>query len=273
MNFFEQILVVLKGEMQTPTNYSPFHLASIAITLITTILLCTFGSKVKDKTFRGILLACWIVIVLLEIYKQIDYVSFRYIEEVGIGYWKYNWAYFPYQLCSTPLYCLPLIIFMKDGKVRDAIMSFISTFALFGGLIVFIYPNDVFVSQIGINIQTMVHHGLQIVLGVYITFYNRKKLGWKYFLRGIYVFLIALTLAVTLNVIVDPLVADAFNMFYVGPITPCSLVILDKIYLAVPYVVFLLIYTLGFILAAFLMYVIQLGLVKLFTKREKVKSE
>ena len=29
----------------------------------------------------------------------------------------YTWSSFPFQLCSTPLYILPLIIFLKDNKV------------------------------------------------------------------------------------------------------------------------------------------------------------
>ena len=38
-----------------------------------------------------------------------------------------------------------------------------------------IYPNDVFSTQLGISIQTMVHHGMQVVLGVYVSVYNRNK--------------------------------------------------------------------------------------------------
>lgn len=136
--------------------------------------------------------------LVLEIYKQLIYS----VSEVGgSAVWDYQWYAFPYQLCSTPLYLLPFVAFMKEGKTRDSIMSFLSTFAMFGGLAVFIYPNDVFISTIGINIQTMVHHGLQIVLGIYFMVYNRKKLNWMYFLRGVYVFGAMLGIAMLLNIV------------------------------------------------------------------------
>ena len=49
-------------------------------------------------------------------------------------------------------------------------------------------------------------------------------------------------------------------MFYIGPNFPCSLVILDAIYLNVPYVLFLMIYMLGFSAMAFLVFSGQLVL-------------
>lgn len=256
MNFFENIIMSLKGTMETPTNYGWFHLMFIAIAIITTVFLCVFARNVKDKTFRYIIMSCWILVVVLEIYKQL---VFSY--DIGEG-WHYQWYAFPYQLCSTSLYLLPFVAFLKDGHVRDSIMAFLGTFVFFAGFAVFLYPNDVFIGLIGINIQTMVHHGLQIVLGIYIMVYYRKKLNIKFYLKSLFTFAATLTVAIVLNLIVHAFIPDTFNMFYISPYFDCTLPVLSMIYPLVPYPLFLLIYIVGFALAAIVMFYIFYFFVK-----------
>ena len=265
MNWFEKFLVSLKAEMTTPGNYGWFHLMFVAIAITAIVLLCIFGRNMKDKSFRRFVLICWIVMVVLEIYKQIFFVTME-VSGDTIS-WHYKWASFPFQLCSTPLYLLPFVAFMKEGKVRDSIISFLCTFAMFGGLVVFVFPNDVFVRMIGINIQTMVHHGIQLVLGVFMMVYFRKKLNWKFYLKGTIVFGIVCAIAMTLNVTLYNTVmihnGQTFNMFYFSPYYPCTLALLgDLIWPNVPYIVFLMIYVFGFALAAAIVFAIQYYIIK-----------
>ena len=264
MNFFERILIGLKGKMPAPTNYGWFHLMFVMLAIAAIVLLCIFARNLKDKTFRRIIMWCWIVMLVLEIYKQLIYSVHEYD---GQAYWRYQWYAFPFQLCSTPLYLLPFVAFMKEGKVRDSIISFICTFAMFGGLVVFLYPNDVFVETIGINFQTMIHHGLQLVLGIYIMVYYRKKLNWRFFASGIITFLIMCGVAMSLNVLLYNTImvnnGQTFNMFYFSPYFPCTLALLgDLIWPNVPYIVFLLIYVIGFIIAAAIIFAIQYYIIK-----------
>ncbi len=263
MNIFEKLIHKLSGEMTTPTNYSWFHLMCVAIVIAVTVAVCILFARKKDeKVLKTVTLVVWSVMFLFEVYKQIVF-SFNYDE--GQVTWDYRWYAFPYQLCSTPLYVLPVIFFLKDGKLRDNLMLYISTFALVGGLIVMIYPNDVFVKLIGINIQTMTHHGLQIVIGIFYIVYNREKISYKNFFKyggGIGVFVVLLLIAVGLNVIMPKFVEETFNMFYVGPKYPCSLLILGDIYTKVPYPVFLCVYTFGFMLLALIVYSIYFAVSK-----------
>lgn len=273
MNFFEKFIMALKGTMSTPTNFGWFHLMFIAFVIIAVALLCVFARNVKNKTFRLIILISWIVILCLEIYKQL---VFSY--DAGSG-WDYQWYAFPFQLCSTPLYLLPFVVFLKDigwqGLVRDSIMAFLGTFVFFAGFAVFMYPNDVFISLIGINIQTMVHHGLQIVLGIYIMVYNRKKLNIMFYVKGIFTFLVMFVVALLLNIIVHAAVpGETFNMFYIGPYYPCTLPLLNIIYPKIPYVVFLILYMLGFAIAAIAMFYLQYLFMKTipnFIAKQKAK--
>lgn len=272
MNFFEKIINALEGTMEVPTNYGWFHLMFFAIVIATTILLCKFFKDCSDKTFRRIVLIAWIAMVALEIYKQI---VFSFGVENSEPSWGYQWYAFPFQLCSTPLYVLPFIVFLKDSWLRDSLLSYISTFSFFGGLAVYFYPNDVFVGEIGINIQTMIHHGIQVVFGIFFVVHNRRKLNHKYYVRGIPVFVALCTVALILNVIMHSVFVSigseqVFNMFYFSPYYNCTLPILSAIYPKVPYIAFLGLYVLGFSFIATIIYYAEMGIVKLV---ERIKSK
>ena len=266
MNVFEKVIYFLQGEMPTPTNYSLFHIISMLLIVGLTVFLCIKFKDCSNKTFRKILLIAWIVMVVFEIYKQIVF-SFNWDGNQVV--WDYQWYAFPFQMCSTIMYVLPFILFMKDGVVKDACMAYLCTFSLFAGITVFFYPNDVFISMIGINIQTMVHHGMQVVLGIFLLVYNRHRLNWKYYLKGIVVFLIMLTIANVLNIILNPKVmSESFNMFYVSPYRDCTLPILSMIYEKTPYIVFLLCYAIGMLLAGALVYLVAWGIMILASRKK-----
>lgn len=269
----EKVYNLFTLEMETPTNYGWFHIMFIAIVIAVTAILCAKFKDCSDKTFRRIALIGWLVMVILEIYKQAIYTTDY---ENGIAVYDYQWYAFPYQFCSTPLYVLPFIAFMKESKARDFFTSYISTFAFFGGLVVFIYPNDVFVKTIGINVQSLIHHGLQIVFGIYFAVYNRRKLGFNYFLKSLPVFFVLLAIAVLLNETLGAYIyslGEDFSMFYVSSLVPCHLPILSTVYAAVPWIVFLLIYGLGFCLASFIAFYAIVGGIKLSTALYIKKSK
>lgn len=266
MNFFEKIVYFFSAEMTTPTNYGVWHIVSLLLMIGLTIFLCVKFKDCKDKTFRRIIWISWVVILVLEIYKQI---VFSFDWDGNIATWDFEWYAFPFQLCSTPLYLLPFVAFLKEGKVRDSIMSFMATFAFFGGLATMLYPNNVYISTIGINIQTMVHHGLQVVLGIFIFVYNRKKFNIKFFLLGIIPFVILIAIAMLSNLVMYHAINETFNMFYISPYYECVLPLLGDIQKVVPYIVFLLIYVVGFVAVACIMYFIMFGIYKLCLKLRK----
>lgn len=273
MNAFEKVLYFLEGEMERPTNYGWFHLLFVGIVILSTILLCLKFKDCDDKVFRRIALICWVVIVVLEIYKQVIY-TFEY--DGAVVAWDYQWYAFPYQFCSTPLFVLPFVAFLKDGKFRDAFVAYMAFFSLFGGIAVFFYPNDVFISTIGINIQTMIHHGSQIVLGIFFIVHSRRKINFKFHLKSVPVFASLVAIAIIMNecgfsILTSKGMDDTFNMFYISRHFECTLPILSGIYEAVPYLVFSLIYILGFAVISLIIFALSKLIVSL-VERKKVKN-
>ena len=270
MNFFEKILYFLDATMETPTNFGWFHLMFIAIVILTTVFLCIKFKDCDDKAFRRIALIGWILILALEIYKQLNF-SFNYDGTSVI--WDYQWYAFPYQFCSTPIFVLPFIAFFKENKFRDMLVAYMATFSLFAGLAVFAYPNDVFIDTIGINIQTMIHHGLQVVFGIYFAVYARKKQNLQYFLKSIPVFSALALFAMILNISVYHIfvaqgIDETFNMFYISPYFSCTLPVLSIVYEKVHYSIFIILYVLGFTFVAYLVYNIEKLIIKFSTRKK-----
>lgn len=272
MSGFESFVYnVLQARMERPGLYGTWHIVSILLTIALTVCMVRFFRDAKDGTMRTIMLIGWIVMVTFEVAKQINGAMDYDGHTVT---WAYEWRWFPFQFCSTPMYTFPLVFLLKDCKFRRAIMAYISTFSLFAGIIVMILPTSVFTSDIVINIQTMVHHGLQVVFGVYMAAYNRHHLNKRFFAWCMIVFAAFASVALILDVTVYPVLiekglATDFNMFYISPYINSDLPVLSAIYPKVSYPVYLIIYVFGFTLVAALVYAVEKGIVALTLRNKK----
>ena len=274
MNFFEKILAGLNGQMETPTSYGWFHLMFLFFTILGCVLLVMLAIKNRDneekakKTTRIVVLTYAILVILLEIYKQLN---FSYNPSTDT--WHYQWYAFPFQFCSTPMYVALLAGCLKGGKFQEWLYSYLATFALFGGICVMLYPNDVFIGTIGINIQTMICHGGMVVMGVYLLASGLVKLKFTTIFKAMAIFGGLCSLALIMNIIYHATGETAtFNMFFISPYLPCTLPILSLVFSSVPYPIFLLVYILGFSFAGFLMLSIAI-LFDRFIKNEIARRE
>ena len=263
MYTIDKIMSFLRYSVKSPKSFGLFHWFFIISCIVVTALLIIFALKVKAKTFRNIVFSLWCVMLFVETYKQLVHCY------DGQSWW-YDWSTFPFQLCSTPFYLLPIIIFGKDGKIRDATIFYMGSFALFGGICVYAFPDVVFATDIlGLHLQTMIHHGVQIALGIYIPIYYAKKFNLKNFLGASIMFLALTLIALTLNLIIAPRVDQTFNLFYIGPHHPCELPILSTIYQSTPFIVFLLLYVFGYTAVALLVTALLWGGIILARKTNK----
>lgn len=235
------------------------------LVIIITTLLCLYAVKHRNdqeklvRFTRIVVLTYSILGIILEIYKQLNF-SFNSTS----GEWSYQWYAFPFQFCSTPMYVGLIAGCCKEGGFQKFLYSYLATFALFAGLSVMFYPGDVFTRTIGINIQTMVCHGGMVVMGIYLWFSKQVKFEFKTILKALSVFCVLVAIALIMNIIYNSTGNTAtFNMFFISPYLPCTLPILNMIYEMVPYPVFLIIYIIGFTLAAFIMLLVAMGINRL----------
>ena len=105
--FLQSILRMTAWPMTPPVPYSAFHIlltvfgAGFAVSYAR-----FFGKKIRSMAspepyFRHILFSCGVLLALMELYKQ----AFLYVIEF---HGHFDWWYFPFQLCSIPMYTVLL---------------------------------------------------------------------------------------------------------------------------------------------------------------------
>lgn len=275
MNFLHSLYGVLYYRTQAPKLFGGFHIAGFLLTIAAIILAVRTLKSAKDITFRKFLFFIWIILIVLEIYRE---VAFSLHLQDGVFFWDYAWYQFPFQLCGTPLYVIPIVIFAKDGKLRRACMSFLAIWSLFGGLTVLFYPADIFVDFIGICIQSFFHHAAQVLIGVVIAVRVAKSggLNKRFFLGGLCVFTSLCSIAMVMNYLAYHIfkahsINDDFNMFFISPYYDCVLPILSEIQRITSYPVFLLTYFIGFTVIASIIFCIEKIFTDKFVKPEVLK--
>lgn len=284
MKFIQSILRILDTQWTQPEPYGAFHIASLAVTVLVTVLLCFLWKKGKIKNVRKVVLITAIIVGVLEIYKQINF-SFGYTD--GITF-DYQWYAFPWQFCSTSLY-IGLLAGIAKGKSHDNFCAYLATYALFAGTAVMLYPNTVFTSTLGICIQTMVCHGSMIVIAVFLYYTGYVKAEMKTLWKAIPVFVAALGIAVTLNEVAHLtglLERETFNMFFVSPYCEPSLPVYSLVQNALMkyswgFPVCLALYIFGFTAAALVMLLIPMGIKKFnetdfdarYAEQDRIRAE
>ena len=256
MDFFAKVLRVLDTSMTTPVGYGWFHIMWWVIVLAAAVGLCIWHRHGgSSRRVTNVVFAVAITVLVLEVYKMINF-GFSY--EDGVRF-EFPWGSFPWQFCSTPMYVGLLAGIIRKGKVHDALCAYLATFAIFAGAAVMVYPGDVFISTIGINIQTMICHGSMITVGIYLLYSGHVKLEHKTILKALPVFVTVLVIAMIMNEIAHANGMDGFNMFYISPHEPGHLPVYSNVQAVVPYPWSLVLYIWGFTTAAYLMLVLGMG--------------
>lgn len=268
MSFWQKLLAFLDTSMPTPEPYGWFHLLFFVLSFVAVVPLYRYFRE--EKQIRRVVLITAVVVTVLEVYKQINY-SFSY--EQGISF-DYQWYAFPFQFCSTPMYVGLLAGLTRKGKVHESLCAYLTTYAIFAGVGVMVYPTTVFVKTAGINLQTMICHGSMITIGIYLLATGYVPLKSKTVLKALPVFLINVALAAVMNEMAcftGLLETEDFNMFFISPHQDPHLPVYSLVQQVVPYPWCLVLYVLGFTVAAWLMIVIGMGMAKLKRpQKEKV---
>ena len=266
----QAILEFLNQTMNKPELYGSFsqswfqYLSLIAV-FIGMVIAVTRMKNLDDKRLNTVLRTFSIVLLVFEVYKQIIF-SYQ-------ASWSYQWYAFPFQFCSTPMYIALAASFIKQKTIREAMLAFLGTFGLFAGLAVVLYPSTVFVQTIGINIQTMVHHGGMAVIGVGLLAHH-IKLTYQSVLKAAAVFLSLMIIAIILNTLHNNFINNGtFNMFFINERFENGIPVLMIFQPLVPHGIFLLIYLFGFTLVASIVFYIRVLLSLNISSKKAVTIE
>ena len=275
MNIWIVLLKLLNTQLPSvPTPYGAFHIASCVLSLGLAFLLCSTYRKDKPDSVRKVVFAISLVLVVLEILKQVNF-SASFPESGGVD-WNYQWYAFPWQFCSVPMYVGVLQGLIKKGKVHDALCAFLATYAVFAGICVMLYPTDVFTATLFICIQTMVCHGTMFPVGSYLIYTGHVQTKQKTFLGAMIVFAAAMFIAVVLNETVFAFAlpeGSTFNMFFISRHFESTLPVYSAVHSAIMYPFSMIIYFFGFSAAAYVIFLLGKAFKKLVdTAKDKKQT-
>lgn len=256
MNFFEKMLYMLNFQMETPEPYGWFHLMWIGITIVSLVILFSLRKKYNNKQLKYVLGIYGIIALILEVIKQLMW-SLNYDVTNNIVTWDYQWYAAPFQLCTTPIFASLICLFLKEGKVKNSLLSYMAFITILGGLLTILIPSSCFTSDVMINIHTMWLHCGSFVVSTYILMTGAVEINKQNFKDGFKMFLTFALIAEILNIGIyntGILKGETFNMFYISPYFTSSLPVFDLIQQNVPFIVFLLLYILAIFIGALLVY-------------------
>lgn len=255
MDFLSMLLKILDTKMNAPQLYGWYHIFCLVLTAGLTALAVFWGRRDSAQKVRRVVFFTAVVVAVLEVYKQINFTFGD-----GTTAPSYQWYAFPWQFCSTPMYVGLLTGIFRSGRIHRALCAYLATYATFAGTCVMFYPNTVFIETVGINIQTMVCHGSMVIIGAYLLGSGYVKAEPRTILKAMPIFICCVALAGIMNQITHANGIADFNMFFISPYAECTLPVYSLVHEAVPFPINMMIYILGFSLAAMVIILVAMGL-------------
>ena len=245
----QKFLQMTAWPMTPPRPYSPFHillsLAGIGFALCLSLFLARNPAPISKNQSRWgrksqgpdsipasdrregralrRLFFCGIFLAVSEVYKQL---FLTLVVHPGV----YDWWYFPFQLCSVPMYlCLLLPLLPERG--RQITCTFLQDFSLLGGFLALAEPSGLMHPYITLTLHGFFWHFTLIFIGATCSLSGlslRKPAG---FLSSLPLFLGCCLAALAINWAAGP--ETNIAMFYLSPYYPSQQVVFHQIALAV----------------------------------------
>lgn len=166
----------------------------------------------------------------------------------------YDWWYFPFQLCSIPMYLLPLYCLLSEKflGLRKVLANFMVDFGLLGGIFAFADTSGMHYDLPVLTLHSYLWHFLLIYLGFFLIFTQRNSSLPKDFLLPGTLFLLLVGIATLLNMALYT--KGLINMFYVSPYYHMQQIVFADIALVTGQTAGRLIYLASELLGAFLIH-------------------
>ena len=229
------ILNMTAWRMEAPRLFGAFHLAAAVIAAAAAVLLASFFAKRvmnaedPDKRLVKILTVTGAVLAVLEVYKQL---FLFYIVNGG----AYDWWFFPFQLCSVPMYLCALLPVMAP-RAQRVFLTFMGGYTFISAAAALIYPEDILRTYTSLTLHGFIWHGILLFISLLILITGRAGTSAKALSKAAVLFAVLCVIAVMINIMTEPLmqslhaadpaIAHSYAaMFYLNPyhISPQPLV-------------------------------------------------
>lgn len=212
-------------EVTPPSSFGIFYISIVALIIILCIYTPKFFKTKSLVLFHNFVTWVWLFLVVEEIARLIHEQLIR----------SGNWLnVFSFHLCSMPLYFIPLYLFSKNPRVKQASIDFVATFCLFGAAISFFEPSGLLHEYQFATFHSLVWHGAIVILS--ITFVTldlaiNKKSNFKEILV---VYGIVIIIATVFNILLKDI--SDINLFFISPFKPSSIIVFKEISLTIGFI-------------------------------------
>lgn len=234
--------------MEPPTPWSSFHIIfSLCGLFVAGILAIFLSNYYASKTeislpVTQILWICGLILAVSEIYKQL------FLYEI-VNQNHYNWWYFPFQLCSTPMYlCLLFPVF--SVRLQKAAAVYLESFGFLGGIMALAEPSGLMHPYWILTLHGFLWHILLIFLGFFCTGLNLSKKEEGLFSDSLALFFIFCFIATLINIFTR----GKSDMFYISPYYPITQIVFRQISLTCGILPGIISYLLSICVGAFFCY-------------------
>ena len=163
--------------------------------------------------FRRFFLISGIVMLASELWKQ-------YTLTFLLGGGNYNWWYFPFQLCSIPMYVCLFLPWIRSRRLLQALTAFLVDFGMLGGIFAFFDTSGMHYGYVPLTVHSFTWHNLLIILGLTAARSFPTASGWRDYAGAAILYLVCCLTATALNLTLDRL--GTINMFYINPNYPMT---------------------------------------------------
>lgn len=174
---------------------------------------------------NGVFFLCGMLMLFSELWKQ-------FVLTFILGHGTYNWWYFPFQLCSIPMYILLAYPWIRREGARRMLLAFLMSFCLLSGIAVFADTSGLMYPIPALTVHSWVWHFFLILIGVSagVVYFRRlsadaksilfsralaRNLPLRPFLHAFFLYLCCCLLAGVFNLTLDRY--GLINMFYINP--------------------------------------------------------
>ena len=183
MNVFLNFFTV-EDWFNRPGPYG-FNLERILFVLLCALLSVFVLIQVKNKGMdaKKTLIFFWLFAVGIDLIKFVFYNAYVIVNDLG-----FDQTELPLWTCSIYLFAMPLSLFSKNEKVKDACNGFICSISMLGGFINFLFSRESLFSFLGLH--TFVYHFILLITPIVMLVSGYYKPKFKDYVGAVLIFVI-----------------------------------------------------------------------------------
>ena len=216
------ILNMTAWRMDAPQLFGGFHIfasliaAAIAFAAARFLARSISGHANPDRRLARTLSVTGWILVILEVWKQL---FLFFIVNNG----AYDWWFFPFQLCSVPMYLCILLPAVRK-KARRVFLTFMCGYTFVSAAATLIYPADILRSYTALTLHGFIWHGMLLFISLLTAFCGAADSSPRGLAKAAGLFSLLCVIAVIINAASEPLMQSHPGlphswaaMFYLNP--------------------------------------------------------